>query len=67
MNSSVDVEPAIWTVTEVAQFLRVPRSTVYKLAKRGLLPGQKVGKHWRFVRDDIEKWIRSRPDGRSVD
>ncbi len=50
-------EEDILTVIEVAQFLRVPPSTVYKLARAGELPGSRIGKHWRFVRRDIYNWM----------
>lgn len=45
------------TVEEVATYLRLPLSTVYKLVQDKKLPGFKVGKHWRFRRETIEKWI----------
>jgi excisionase family DNA binding protein len=51
----------ILTVTEVARFLRVPKSTVYKLARVGELPASKIGKHWRFLRRDLHQWLHSRP------
>ncbi|MDO9117786.1 MAG: helix-turn-helix domain-containing protein [Nitrospira sp.] len=50
----------IMTVQEVARFLRVPKSTVYKLARVGELPASKIGKHWRFLRRDIHDWMHSR-------
>lgn len=50
----------ILTVMEVARFLRVPKSTVYKLARGGELPASKIGKHWRFLRRDIHEWMHSR-------
>lgn len=50
----------ILTVMEVARFLRVPKSTVYKLARVGELPASKIGKHWRFLRRDIHDWMHSR-------
>jgi excisionase family DNA binding protein len=50
----------ILTVTDVARFLRVPKSTVYKLARLGELPASKIGKHWRFLRRDIHDWLRAR-------
>ncbi len=55
----------ILTVLEVARFLRVPKSTVYKLARLGQLPASKVGKHWRFLRRDVQRWIltRTQPAG----
>ena len=54
------LEGEILTVLEVARFLRVPKSTVYKLARLGELPASKIGKHWRFLRRDIQGWIHSR-------
>ena len=63
-GASADRQPAldgeILTVLEVARFLRVPKSTVYKLARLGELPASKIGKHWRFLRRDIQGWIHSR-------
>jgi len=50
----------ILTVLDVARFLRVPKSTVYKLARVGELPASKIGKHWRFLRRDIHEWMHRR-------
>jgi len=36
------------TAREVAEYLRLPQSTVYKLVQGKKLPGFKMGKHWRF-------------------
>jgi excisionase family DNA binding protein len=46
------------TLSEVSSFLKVPKSTIYKLARERRLPGHKVGKHWRFVREEIEAWVQ---------
>ena len=53
-------ESEILTVLDVARFLRVPKSTVYKLARLGQLPASKIGKHWRFLRRDIHDWMHHR-------
>ena len=58
LTRSLDNE--VLTVMEVAQFLRVPKSTVYKLARLGQLPASKIGKHWRVLRHDLEVWVHSR-------
>jgi excisionase family DNA binding protein len=47
----------ILTVDEAAELLKIPRSSVYKLAQQGKIPGQKVGRHWRFNRKTLLKWI----------
>ena len=43
----------ILTVDEAAELLKIPRSSVYKLAQQGKIPGQKVGRHWRFYRPKL--------------
>lgn len=50
----------ILTVRELAAYLRIPVSTIYKLAQEGKLPGQKVGRHWRFHKDAIDEWLKNR-------
>ena len=52
-------ETQVLTLAEVAAMLRVPKSTVYKLAQNGTVPAFKIGKHWRFLLRDIEAWLRS--------
>ena len=52
----------IMTIQELSEYLKVSKSTLYKLAQEGSLPGQKVGKHWRFHRDVINSWLASRLD-----
>lgn len=46
------------TAEEVAEYLRLPLSTVYKLVQDKRLPGFKVGKHWRFRREAFQEWIK---------
>ncbi len=54
------------TLSEVSSFLKVPKSTIYKLARERRLPGHKVGKHWRFVREEIEAWVQQAGTEESV-
>jgi len=48
------------TVEQLAGYLQIAKSTLYKLAQEGKLPGQKVGKHWRFRKDAIDRWLEDR-------
>jgi excisionase family DNA binding protein len=59
-HKAAGLENEILTVLDVARFLRVPKSTVYKLARVGELPASKIGKHWRFLRRDIQDWVHNR-------
>ena len=51
--------PALLTVEEVARYLRVKRSTVYEWAQTGKIPAAKVGRLWRFHREEIDTWVRN--------
>lgn len=57
MNANVNTIPEVMTVDEVAQYLRVSRSTVYRLLRDGEIPASKVGGYWRFRRHVIDTWL----------
>ena len=42
------------TVAEVAELLRINKSTVYRMAKQGRLPATRVGRQWRFRESVLE-------------
>jgi excisionase family DNA binding protein len=46
----------ILTLGDVAQYLRVHPSTIYRLLKKKQLPGFRVGRDWRFSQETIERW-----------
>ena len=50
----------VLTIEELAAYLKVSKSTLYKLVQEGTVPGQKVGKHWRFRRETIDQWLDDR-------
>jgi len=54
-------EAKVITVGELAEYLRVHRSTLYRLLKKGQLPGFKIGSDWRFNVEVIDEW-RMRQD-----
>lgn len=47
----------LWTVRDVATFLRVSRSTVYAKVAAGLIPHRRVVGHLRFVPDEIRALV----------
>ena len=52
------VEQETITPEEAAQYLRVNPQTVYRLLRRGKLPGAKIGHQWRIRRIDLEAFLR---------
>jgi excisionase family DNA binding protein len=49
-------EAKVITVGELAEYLRVHRSTHYRLLKKQQLPGFKIGSDWRFNVEAIDQW-----------
>lgn len=50
----------LWTVEDVAAYLRVSKATVYfwRSEGRGGPPGRLIGKHLRFVPDEVQNWVK---------
>src|ERR1700731_1389058 len=46
----------VMTVKDLAGYLRVHPTTVYRQLKDGLLPAFKVGSNWRFKVESIDRW-----------
>jgi excisionase family DNA binding protein len=49
----------VLTTREAAIFLRVHEKTLCRLARQGKIPGNKVGGEWRFMRNDLVRWIQN--------
>ncbi len=58
--------PEVMTLNEAAAYLRIPKSTMYKLCREGRIPAQKIGRQWRFHRQAIKAWLKVR-DGEARD
>lgn len=53
----------ILTAPQVAALLKVHLRTVYKLARKGTIPGRKFGGGWRFSKDGILKMVARNEGG----
>ena len=47
----------VLTIEELSAYLKIPRSTLYKLVREGKIPSQKIGRHWRFRKETIDRWL----------
>lgn len=50
-------EKEVLNPTEVAGLLGLSEITIYRLVRKGELPGRKVGRHWRFRKDLLMDWL----------
>lgn len=50
--------PEVMDVDGLAAYLNLSKSSVYKMLRKGLIPGRKMGKCWRFHKDAISQWLK---------
>lgn len=51
------MEDTLWTLADVARYLKMNERTVAKLAAAGQIPGAKIASQWRFKPSLIEEWL----------
>lgn len=55
----------LWTAKDAAAFLRLPIKTLYQWSWRGEGPPvHKVGRHLRYVPDEVRTWLLNNGRGR---
>lgn len=47
----------LMTLQEIARYLKLSVHTIYKMVEQGRLPGIKLGKHWRFRKEEVYEWL----------
>jgi excisionase family DNA binding protein len=57
MQAPADIKDEILTIEELSDYLKISKSSLYKLAQDSRIPGQKVGRHWRFRKVLIDGWL----------
>jgi excisionase family DNA binding protein len=53
---------AYYTTRELQELLHIDRTTIYRMADAGRLPGMKIGNQWRFPRRRIDQWLARESD-----
>lgn len=57
-NRAISMLDDIFTIHELAEYLKLNEKTAYRLVANGEIPGFKVGGSWRFRRADILDWTQ---------
>jgi excisionase family DNA binding protein len=58
--------PELLTVRELAGYLKLNPATVMRKAARGDLPAIKIGRQFRFDKEQIDKWLAAKTVGKPV-
>lgn len=56
----------VLTADEAAELVRVSTKAILALARNGSLPGEKVGRAWRFLRADLLDYVRGQKSRRKA-
>jgi len=46
------------SVDEICQYLGISRDTVYKWIDQKDMPAHKLGRLWKFRKEEVDDWIR---------
>lgn len=60
-------ENRLLSVDEVATYLQIPKSTLYKMCSEREIPCAKIGKHWRFDKKLIDEWFVGKTQSPEMD
>ena len=47
------------TLEELAEYLKMGRTKLYRMAQASEIPASKVGSQWRFDREEINAWMKA--------
>ena len=61
------MEDRWFSVHEIAEYLGIKRDIAYKWISEKHMPAHKVGRPWKFKKEEIDKWIKSGSAGETAD
>ncbi len=55
------IEGPYLDVHGVCKYLGISQATFYRLLKkRNGIPGHRIGGNWRFIKEELDQWVRDR-------
>ena len=47
------------SLKEITEYLGIRRETVYRWIEQREMPGHRIGKLWKFKKDEVDIWVKS--------
>ena len=47
------------SLKEITEYLGIRRETVYRWIENREMPGHRIGKLWKFKKDEVDAWVKS--------
>ena len=54
-----EIEDRWLSVDEICKYLGVSKDTIYKWLDKSTMPGHRIGRLWKFKRDEVDEWVRN--------
>jgi len=55
----VEMEDRWLSVAEMSKYLGVSNDTIYRWISERNMPGHKIGRLWKFRKDEVDEWVKS--------
>lgn len=52
-------DESVWSPVQVSEYLGIPVKTIYKWVGEDRLPAYKIGRHIRFVPEEVRAFVKS--------
>lgn len=56
-------EPLLLTARQAGEYLGLSKDYMYRKASEGLVPHRRIGNRTRFIRTELDEWVRRQPGG----
>lgn len=53
------------SLREISEYLGARRETIYKWIEIKNMPGHRIGRYWKFKKEEVDAWIKSGKAGES--
>ena len=54
-----EMEDRWLSITEICKYLGVSNDTVYKWIDRHGMPAHRMGRLWKFKKDEVDEWVKA--------
>ncbi|MFA5700230.1 MAG: helix-turn-helix domain-containing protein [Desulfuromonas sp.] len=54
-----DAEDRWLSISEISKHLGVSNDTVYKWIDRNSMPAHRMGRLWKFKKDEVDEWVKA--------
>ncbi len=60
------IETDVFGIEEACEYLKLARSTVYRLTRKGIIPHNRIGKSLRFRKEVLAEWLQKDAKARTT-